>query len=1193
MNYSIHYFSPFQSTEVRKTRPRKVKVTRAKATHRKPRPPDGVPDLLSDLSGRKPRSHLEKSSTYDALADEYCTNSSYTPESLDNCHNININGPTDGLVIIEKLDNGTNIVWNSISSDSGLSSRENSVPCDNDTSTETDANEAEHNPEAILDVNSSDIEISHEAITECGVDDDDTEVDVKNNDNDTLKQTYIQSEEEQDEIVKEGAKRSDVESRTLESAKSNLVDVSDSGNELVEEPGDTSREVVCSDDGESDKDDVFKEEDKDIEVDQETIELTVAIDIPKDKMLCTEDVVNDNIVHGKETKGMVNQENNNNYSSSISDLKTGSKNDLNEEERIFLPRRRSSTKEAHVKQLNRDDLESDLNGDPKKKAFRSPLSSVDHLIEILATKTEQEKDKPKDNLESGPNESHAESKPKLNAKEAEPKRSHNTCDDVQNQNERLTNLTETKLDVCGKSPDVLNTQAVKSPDVLNTQAVKSPDVLNTQAVKSPDVLNTQAVKSPDVLNTQAVKLELDRIKDNLEDLICAETPELNQAAETEEKLLQSLNTLHDSIKHYTNSLKEKSRSKSENQSITKEIAMKEEVASEATCADGDKNDDLKEGAIVPSELEEAENANDSDNNHDLLDSLYEPENLKTSHQVKAITHNVSELGEGQCVHDGDNKTETDDLIDSLYEPEILKNSRHVQGEDEKHHTAVKDIPQIVNEPVFFDSNYEEVVESNTERPSGGGFFLSEFEQSETIYVHPEDGSSGEPGNITFMWAESPNRTPGVDTSSSELDKESSTDPKFERETSHLDVSPKTTFELTALDNRPESAPHEASICANPVSTSEACVYSTLNNDKRDTESEGQENNSNNLHNLSSDSLEDLTIIEPLDKCSDLLDTSSVCSSVISEDSLCDDKVDNLIDFSRTDNQERKVNPVDDPGCLEVKGQGHVKRRSEEGQGRQLHQGRGNKVNISGANQSEQSAIVDKKLQSLLQAHVHTDDMNESVSSYTDDSIELEEDVQGASDSQLSSTMFETDTTPTASAPRQPSFQLSSNSKSNCANAMQVRSKVQGHNQGSRKGHSDNRKSKGTVQQDSFYLNDSGRRDANPRLIPGSEFALPHGFVYRRPLEVEADSDSLSSDSLGDDDDDNDGISDSEIQILTEYGDQSLTVSSSRDHLECIAEEGQIQGHPQKRSKSYQRRSRSDIGDGTSSPSGYEESTTAL
>ena len=47
-------------------------------------------------------------------------------------------------------------------------------------------------------------------------------------------------------------------------------------------------------------------------------------------------------------------------------------------------------------------------------------------------------------------------------------------------------------------------------------------------------------------------------------------------------------------------------------------------------------------------------------------------------------------------------------------------------------------------------------------------------------------------------------------------------------------------------------------------------------------------------------------------------------------------------------------------------------------------------------------------------------MNETLSSFTDDSIEMEEVVEGAASSQLSSTLFETDTTPTF--PEQPSFQ---------------------------------------------------------------------------------------------------------------------------------------------------------------------------
>ena len=63
-----------------------------------------------------------KSYTHDALGNEYYSNSSYNPESLHNCHNTSLDSTTGGPVIIEKLDNGTNIVWNCVSPDSSLTS---------------------------------------------------------------------------------------------------------------------------------------------------------------------------------------------------------------------------------------------------------------------------------------------------------------------------------------------------------------------------------------------------------------------------------------------------------------------------------------------------------------------------------------------------------------------------------------------------------------------------------------------------------------------------------------------------------------------------------------------------------------------------------------------------------------------------------------------------------------------------------------------------------------------------------------------------------------------------------------------------------------------------------------------------------------------------------------------------------------
>ena len=1077
---------PLQITEVRRTRPRKVKVPRVKTTRRKPRPPDCVPDLLSDLSGRnnsttrsdssgrKPRSHLVKSSAYDVSADEYYTNSSYTPESLNNCHNITLDSPTAGPIIFEKLDNGTNIVWTCVSSDSGLSCREHSVPRDNDAfpEAETDvasenANDVEHDHEIISDVNTSSLYITPGTITEprLNVNDDHVE---------NFEQVF--TEVDHNEILKEGA--------TCSAIESSVVNVSDTD--------DTNREEN-SDGAEPDKDDVFEDSGQDdSNVDAEvnerkrTLELTVAIDLPKyDNMLCVEDIINDNVVNREQAKSMVGAESNNNI-----DVKSPSTNELNEGDRIFLPRRRSSTKEVHVKKLSQDNVsnkqENDLSDDSEKKTFRSPLSSVDQFIEILAC---HEKYNSTGKIKTGPNEN---------------------CSDLKS------------------NTRVIETELTKTEDLSNDiQSYR--ESVSKSNIQQLDTNEDEVVEVPDRPT-----------KGDLEDLICVETPELSQAAETEEKLLQSLNILHDSIKLYTNSLKEKDKSKRENQSIKGETAVnkKIEAGAEQTCLHHQEDDkNIKEGS--------------------------------------------SELGDVL-----DNNEENSDLIDSLYEPGNLKDSYHGEGENEKCHSPIKDIPQIVNEPVFFDSNYEEVTVSDTQNPPSGEFFLSEVEQSETMYAQ---GVSGERGNITLTWAEFTNSSP--DANQTPL-KESAIISQASRSATNLDERPKILFEITASDERPKGASQAvAPVGVAPVSTLEPPVYST-NNDKKDTETcEGQENKSH-LHNLSSDSLEDLIIIEPLDKCLDLIETSSLCSSEISQDSLCEDEEDNLIAFSQKDNRVETKNSTGDERHKHVKGQSGCRNQR---QCHQMQRGRGDQVNVR--SDTGNNALIDKKFQSLIHGDSHPEDMNETLSSYTDDSIELEEEVDGAdSGSQLSSTLFETDTTPTSTS-RQP-VQFASNTKSSkTSNVVQeVGSKVQGNHQGSTEGHSDYRNQTDFVLQESFYLSDSGRPNRHPGLVPGSEFMVPHGFVYRRPLKVgeEADSDSLSSDSLGDDDH---NASDSEIQILTEYGDQSLKMSP-RDHLECIAEEGQ--GEPpwgarrgQRRSRSYQQRSRSDVCDGATSPSGYEEDATAL
>ena len=155
--------------------------------------------------------------------------------------------------------------------------------------------------------------------------------------------------------------------------------------------------------------------------------------------------------------------------------------------------------------------------------------------------------------------------------------------------------------------------------------------------------------------------------------------------ETEEKLLQSLNKLHDSIKIFTNSLKEKGKSvKPENG------ADESEKKSSPTESHG--NDQQSETEVSSVSEVELEHGNE------FIDSLYEPANLKDV---------------------------------------------EVQNE-RKSGFPMKDIPQMVSQPVFFDSNYEEVTESKNENqidqsevevtPSAGGFFLSDMEQSETVYT---------------------------------------------------------------------------------------------------------------------------------------------------------------------------------------------------------------------------------------------------------------------------------------------------------------------------------------------------------------------------------------------------------------------------------------------------------------------------
>ena len=890
-----------------------------------------------------------------------------------------------------------------------------------------------------------------------------------------------------------------------------------------------------------------------------TVELTVCIDLPNtDKMLSSEDFVNDNIAYSKKMDSVVNMDNNNIYSNNVRDLDGDLKSDLNEA-RVFLPRRRSSS----TQQLSRNDFSEEQVGDLdrglEKKAFRSPLSSVDQLIEILASQTEREKSLEKTESESSDTQS-----------DLEKSTAENKCEDS------CENLT-VEIKSFG-APENPPEKAVKTGNRGET-SLESPD----EFVKSENCEFIDSLYEPPCLKDGKDKSEPKvsaELKDSNSNEIESNEKNQDEAVpvssqvvenETEEKLLQSLNQLHDSINIFTNSLKEKCKSKK----LENQCDDGEEISSTTKSPGGDQHSETEVNKVA--EVKEQQE-------NEFVDSLYEPTGLK------------------------DSLYETTSLKDSLYEQGNLKDEQQIEVQKEqKNGPPMKYIPQMVSQPVFFDSNYEEVTESKSENeadqseamvaPSCGGFFLSDVEQSETIYTQSEgsqDPPCGERGEITYTWAEYPNRAPrafrnsshvaGSDKTNRDLDSNVSDPPNSEN-----------TFELTASGGNPERSSSLNDSRLNPISTLEAA-----NNVKRGTTRvdgerfEGRENSSN-LHNLSSDSLEDITLIEPLDKSSDIIETSSVRSD-ISQDSLCDDDVNHNNDNDDSVAGNNLKCFPDKVSSVTVK------------------------TNLKDMISNDHLTKVSKSQCFAVQKG--QSDMNETLSSFTDDSIEMEEVVEGATSSQLSSTLFETDTTPTF--PKQPSFQWPvdntkttnntfSRSDSKSQNSMSSAhgrvdssveqygaitcTKLQVENSGGDTFDFDRMKK--SLRQESFYLNNnsgSGPQHSDPRLVPGT-------LVQRGPLAVEqeCDSDSLSSDSLGDDDDYGD-LSEGEIQILTEYGDKSLKVPPrGGDHLESIEEEGQgqlLQGRRgrkgQKRSMSrHQQRSGSQICDGAALSLRYEEDATAL
>ena len=727
-----------------------------------------------------------KSYTCDALENEYYSNSSYNPESLHNCHNTSLDSTTGGPVIIEKLDNGTNIVWNCVSPDSSLTSSNSK---DKTVNTETgqinqissETNKLENTPQ--LDRNVNGLETPCAIISDTNTAKNDgalVEISTKHNDANDDELNSIENFESEDiqdvvkeEIVKIGAIRvhSDVkpeeteinacdervgdeditetqseiladDENTIDKANTVKITKSDDANEVTNVIGD----IVQSDDGtQSDVDEVFEEKEiidnnlvkssgpdtekpgETTDEENNTVELTVSIDLPNaDKMLSSEDFVNDNIAYSKKMDSVVNMDNNNIYSNNARDLDSDLKSDLNEA-RVFLPRRRSSS----TQQLSRNDFseeqEGDLDSGLEKKAFRSPLSSVDQLIEILASQTEREKSPEKTESESSDTQSD------LEKSTAENKCEKDSCENLtteitsfgapENPPEKAVK-TENNGETSLGSPE----EFVKSENNEFIDSLYEPPCLKDGEDKSdehevcPELQdsNSNEIESNDK-NPEEAKSESSQVVEN----------------ETEEKLLQSLNQLHDSIKIFTNSLKEKGKSKK----LENQCDEGEEISSTTKSPGGDQQSETEVNNVA--EVKEQQE-------NEFIDSLYEPTSLK------------------------DSLYETTSLKDSLYEQGNLKDEQQIEVQKEqKNGSPVKYIPQMVSQPVFFDSNYEEVTESKSENkanqsdvivaPSCGGFFLSDVEQSETMYTQSPEGTQGPPGGergeITYTWAEYPNRAP--------------------------------------------------------------------------------------------------------------------------------------------------------------------------------------------------------------------------------------------------------------------------------------------------------------------------------------------------------------------------------------------------------------------------------------------------
>ncbi len=1200
-------------------------------------------------SDRKSRSHPEESGTRDADddacdEDKSCSDTlrSTRPESPCNCHNL----PTgdalfnSGPLVIEKLDDCTDIVWNDVSSDSDLSTGENNNI--EDVTCSGDIEDVESDEDTRLEVLSD----STTATTE--------ESSAENGKRPSLK--FLE-----EDIC--------VEQTTTEASGRHTVDTCD------------SRDVDGDDTPDSDSNSCLESitENLDEIVNKQGADLSQNAEITREKMVSsisseqTAELQDDSQAGGSCTPVKKNdtEETNNGRIAGV-DIETF-KEETSSSDVANADCRTVDVQSVDTEGQSVENDESGKNEQHVESEVDQNANVQSHISTERHTDTEvQNWDSQADHEKAGTLDCEAESR-----KDPDQRPDLKRLEDISNdsRNAEITTSVESSPRNCSEDPSNVGDEAEVCGDAKGAAGISN---LTCDLVGGPeDNRESEHLRRSPHVQENNTALETKP----------AQTTEQEQDArndfEDEEDLLAKETISADILQELQDDVNRGTEGHS-NEADT-EVPSNEEWdfagIAEENCHRPPGNLDAsdKENEVVGANRPSTDVELDEQHAKNEIDQICNEETVIAGATVTEVQTEKSETS--SCSRESLSLDENEDSLP--------RKKRSLKLD-----SPLKDvIPQIVSAPVFFDSNYNEITGNDstsdvTETDSSeehrnrksvsdtrGSFFLSEVEQCEIIYAQ------GASGKVICAWTEVENKTNNNEagkqtTNSSGASVLKSQNRDAVSRNSNYSQDQQKTFDYNATTEEvlqkgifaadtsgvlslvkpgrsaTDVVTGEALMCATPTSPSDPAAAapesepvstpanSTLEYCENSLSSISVKDAAllhpaeglfgNNLHNLSSDSLEDLTLEEVLDiKFSDVVETSSVCGSEISADSLCDDhlnedlaqtadcsedlehardwpvsnstetrlaeifeltveKKKSSMDVNQNTGQESsEINPDQTPDLLgshDVRGQpgnlGHSQDSAErnstaiaKAQGSRRKR-REQLINLENKDPGigGNSCSSDR---SDLQPAEHTDLLNDTHSSgFTDDSIELDDRTKCQGEG--AKTHPERDSERTINGAHSASV-YSQSSVAKVAQQIPPETETE-------------------VRYSSRATSGDAVNPEIARSRDGSQFIPPEVMSFKRNRdEGREDLDSLSSDSLGEDDEADDAGEYERFEILTEYGEQSLC-SGREAQLGCIAEEESGQGAARTAPRSVRSRrvrSRPEVFAVARSPSGYEEEATAL